>query len=494
MTAAMALGIALGQVAPAHAGDCAQVPETLYLGEHPSDAELGYVDNLQGVAHDSKNWYFTGQGYAFLMKVPVSVDLDSDIDPKDPGTWPPGVSAIMMPASLKAAGYEDLKDLDQFDGFLFVPVAGQDPATGAAKAGIAVFQAANLSYKGVFTLEGWTHASAAFYNMNEHLLYVSRSKVSRSVPLARFAVDTSMLASGLVATAFHPAGDRFLTDEDGGPLDLLFDNVQGATFTPMGDLYLVNGGYSPASADRGGIHLFDPDGHLVDESANGGSDPFNFQYDPSESLTSEEPEGADWWNRDAVPGSPHIEGQLHVILLDNDLVSTDQIFFKHYRVDYSCIADADQDQDGLTNGVEIYGTGTAARERDTDVDGLDDGAEVDVLGTDPFKRDSDGDGVQDADEDLDGDELSNVAEIYIHHTDPVEADTDGDLLGDGFEVAHDSDPLDPDTDDDGILDGLDVQFVQMATSSTCSGPRSDDAGAPGRRPHNRWISTVLMVM
>ncbi|MET8509904.1 hypothetical protein ABZV60_35750 [Streptomyces sp. NPDC004787] len=282
------------------------------------------------MAHDAGNWFFTGQRYAFILRVPVSVSLNSYIDPSDPDTWRSTTQGRLMPKQLRDAGYEDFKDLDQVNGFLFIPVAGTDRSTGRKKAGIAVFKASDLSYLGVHELAGWSHSSAAFFNRRDGFLYVSRSSVSATSPLSRFRVDFSMLASGNVTSAFTKGSDRYLSEKDGLPIQNPFRNIQGATFDPNGELYLVNGLEDPPAVDRGGIHEFDTSGRLVQDSKNGTSD-FNFRYDPSEFPIGEEPEGADWWDLDALPFYPN-RGQLHVILLDNDVFTPDNIFFKHYKV------------------------------------------------------------------------------------------------------------------------------------------------------------------
>jgi len=54
----------------------------------------------------------------------------------------------------------------------------------------------------------------------------------------------------------------------------------------------------------------------------------------------------------------------------------------------------DPDKDGLSN-LEEYTYKTNVREADTDDDGLSDGLEVHVFGTDPVKKDTDGDGISD---------------------------------------------------------------------------------------------------
>jgi len=54
----------------------------------------------------------------------------------------------------------------------------------------------------------------------------------------------------------------------------------------------------------------------------------------------------------------------------------------------------DLDKDGLSN-LDEYTYQTNLREADTDDDGLSDGLEVHVFGTDPLKKDTDGDGISD---------------------------------------------------------------------------------------------------
>jgi hypothetical protein len=118
-------------------------------------------------------------------------------------------------------------------------------------------------------------------------------------------------------------------------------------------------------------------------------------------------------------------------LLDNDL-SADELYFKHYSVDYSCIADGDADGDGLTTATRST---TRGRTRGTLIlmgTSSSDGVELNVLGTNPLDTDSDDDSVLDGDEDPDQDGLSNAAEVNLYGTDP----TDGhrcDQLSDGEE-------------------------------------------------------------
>ena len=111
--------------------------------------------------------------------------------------------------------------------------------------------------------------------------------------------------------------------------------------------------------------------------------------------------------------------------------------------------DADSDDDGLLDGVEVAEgldpQDPTDADLDEDGDGLTNREEIDVTGTDRLVADTDGDGLSD------GDEVSTTA------TDPLDADTDDDGLSDGDELTlHGSDPLLFDTDAGGASDATEV--------------------------------------
>jgi hypothetical protein len=150
----------------------------------------------------------------------------------------------------------------------------------------------------------------------------------------------------------------------------------------------------------------------------------------------------------------------------------------------------DEDADGLVAREEPVCSAidpllTPQTDADTDNDGLADYLEIRDLGTNPCVADSDADGLSDLEE-WDGildpfhsDECERFGGCFIPvasglglGTDPMAYDTDGDGLGDGDELegwsvtltgAGDtvgesilvtSDPLDPDSDNDGFVDGI----------------------------------------
>lgn len=135
------------------------------------------------------------------------------------------------------------------------------------------------------------------------------------------------------------------------------------------------------------------------------------------------------------------------------------------------LTDADSDDDGLTDADEWDDIGTDPNDTDSDDDNLADGDEVNIHGTDPLNEDTDDDGMRDdweiqysldptesADADLDPDEdgLNNLEE-FAAGTNPGEADTDGDGLNDGDEVhEYSTDPNLSDTDEDGLDDAGEI--------------------------------------
>ncbi len=308
-------------------------PEPVFIGDYPSSQETGWSEELQGVAHDDQHWFFTQEDR--LLKIPVDFDLNTGIDRDSP---PPGVLSVPIPPEMAGLGYTHLGDLDHYAGLLFIPVESDD------KSAIAVFRASDLSLV-TFSEVPQDRAAWVAVNPAQGLLYTSGKNVSSEPyaegagPIHRYRFDLEALRR-IVGTDLSVS---FLTSLDFFDLSTGTDQpvrlytMQGGVFSPLGDLSLVSSPNLPV--DPGGITVWDPSGKLIKRSENG-EGAFNFEFHP-DALIREEPEGIDWWDRDTGPASPRISGQLHVILLDNDVFSADDIIFKHYQVSYPCIAGAD---------------------------------------------------------------------------------------------------------------------------------------------------------
>ena len=348
-------------------------PQTTFLGNYPSkdapNSEDWVNGKVQGVAHDENSWFITTQFW--LIKFPVSFDLNTNF------VWPPppGILYTTYPVD----GYTYFSDLDQVNGLLF---AGM---TGPGRKSIAVFRASDLKYLGLkVTVQDDVPWVA--YDPLTNLLYSSDSEHPVD-ELYRYTVDFGALEGlfdaqapddGIVSSAIVYYDKVTLYEADGSPLNPPFaKHIQGGVFTPWGDLYLASGSNEiDFNGARMGIHLFGSDFRIKDESVNSCTYPcFECKFNPNFDDW-QEPEGLDWWNRDIGTASPHISGQLHVLLYDYQLIGPNAWHFKHYDVDYWCADDNDSDGDGLSDLDEIYVYETSVWVADTDQDGFPDGEEV----------------------------------------------------------------------------------------------------------------------
>lgn len=343
-------------------------PVHTYLGNNPHGTDHpDWSDNAQGVANDGQHWFFTNRNALFKYDANWA-----PVDGDDAGK----LGSVTFPPELAALGINHFGDPDHYRGYVLVPFEGD------ATTIIAAFSASDL------TLVDWvdvhsfqTRAGWVAVDPVEQVLYTSTDRIVAGTPLLRYALDVANINNGVHGDFLAPAAPMAILEADGSPVAGQFIYMQGGVFTPLGDLYLSVGkaGDSPEDT-RGGLHLFrrSTDGSaflLVESSVNSStSTGFAYEYHPGSTGLGEEPEGIDWWNRDNATGSPYA-GQLHAILLDNQ-IGDDQIWLKHYRVEYPGAGDHDTDGDGLSDADEMYVHNTDPRLTDTDGDGQPDGAEL----------------------------------------------------------------------------------------------------------------------
>ncbi len=297
-----------------------------YLADYPSNYNPGWAENLQGVAHDQGNWFFTQ--VEKLRKFPLSHDINRNIK----SGIPPGIRMTEMPSPLKHAGYNHFGDLDHYRGFLFIPIegAGKPPVIG-------VFRAQDLVYLGAYTLsqQVWAGWCALRLEVDGLYLYSSNNQIDAANPIFRYRVDLRPIQaspSSVNGVFVHVGTVQLFRGTT--PISIP-QYLQGGEFSPDGShLFLVNG-KSTGRVSDGGIWVFkgSPLSYVAKstESRNPsiwGS--FVYEWHPSR-LGRQEPEGITFWDLDGGQSPQLPGGQLHVILLDND-PGGDEIWLKHYRV------------------------------------------------------------------------------------------------------------------------------------------------------------------
>jgi len=310
----------------------------LFNGEYPSDEETSYSgegsDNIQGITHDDDNWFISQT--LQLWKIPVACDLNND----DDFSHCPGAIHKQLSDYAELAGYNHIGDMSYYEGYVVAAVEAASPQTHA----IVLFRADDLSYVGRAELPGLfpacyvdsqTALSMGWVGIDdEGYVYGAGDCVTWG---HKYSLNWDQLPGAPVTLTFVEQID-FL-DENGAALELL--HTQGGVFSESGDLlYMLTGviaGDCPYGSDvdegymeeNGGIHVFDTQSwRRVERSTNGTGGHFDYEFHPGLLGGCDEPEGITIWDLDERCGSdpncaPGIRGQLHAVMLDNDLAPDD---------------------------------------------------------------------------------------------------------------------------------------------------------------------------
>ena len=296
------------------------------IGTYPDQVDTVYAEDVQGLAHSGDSWFITKSGDegAVLYKIPVTQDLG----------FPFGFnSTTPLTSGLASHGYTKFKAMDSrknpTNGLWYILIGVE----GSSGAGLAFYDE-NLNFKGVAKLPKQDAAGWCAID-NAGKVY---SAVNNTSHLNCYEFDWEALAlSGTVPSKLEPVNKINLQNANGNPLTMV--EYQGGDFTPEGDKLFIVTGFFGVSTSPHGIHVFDVSAssntfRRIRKSSQGGL--FKYNYDPGCSVGNfecEEPEGLTFW--DLTDGrAPNINGELHVLLLDNDadtiIVDDDDIYIKHY--------------------------------------------------------------------------------------------------------------------------------------------------------------------
>jgi HYR domain len=322
-----------------------------YLGNNPDEGNPGWHEEVQGLGHDADFWYISQNppiGVSFpagtlfggpaLWRVPVTHDLGDGVSC---GSGSVSCSRL-IDTPLLAHGYNHYGDIDTYEfggrSYLLVPIENGDLGPG-----LAIFRAdATLAFLAFAPFPEQTHAGWVAVDPTGLLL----SSEAASVPqFNRYYLDwAAFQATGETAFTLDLRAPILLQDESGAALELLA--AQGGEYSDDGQLLYFSNGYGDFDQATWGVHVFETRAgsgaecgsagdpctiaHRVEHSHNGsGGFAFEFQHD---TPFREEPEGLTFWDLDADGRAPGLRGQVHVVLLDNDLLTADDVYVKHYRL------------------------------------------------------------------------------------------------------------------------------------------------------------------
>lgn len=265
---------------------------------------------MQGVTHDGASWYFTAAArkwngvHGRIWKVPITTDLNQA---------PPAIRDNPF-----AGVYNHFGDLVHVDGKLYVALErnGGNGRDGA----FAVFDTALAPYgwgkipddSPQLTVGAGGFAPWIAYNPKDGLFYSSRFD---SAQLHRYAIDVDgHVGHGTPRVRITYAGSVLLRDGNGNPTGLT--RIQSGKFSASGRLYIAG------DVADGGIYVVDPsDGRiqtLIDVPVDRG-------------WKNEELEGLDLVDLGAAH-APGITSQIHVIVIENNLLRADAWSFRHFDV------------------------------------------------------------------------------------------------------------------------------------------------------------------
>lgn len=294
-----------------------------YIGSRPDQGGTNYAEQVQGITHDSNNW-FISQMWG-LWKIPVGLDLAEPIEC--------GVAGVICAHSddlntLGSLGYDHIGDIDhyQFDasaGFVLLPLEDLEGDTHATPA-IAVFDATTLRYITLTELSAPLHTSASWVAIGpDGLVYTSSFAEFGWVYLYRLDWD-KLVQNGELSLQYESKFE--LLDESGELLPL---GPQGGVLSPSGKLlYITNGTWKDYDNHKDGISVFDMQtGRRIAHSTKAAGEPFWFGYETG-LMSQEEPEGLTIWDLDDG-GAPGISGQLHVLVLDLG-AGADDVYIRHF--------------------------------------------------------------------------------------------------------------------------------------------------------------------
>ncbi|MBN2443225.1 MAG: hypothetical protein JXJ04_17830 [Spirochaetales bacterium] len=288
-------------------------PDMTYLGNYPNAVEYsnGNSNDMQGIAHDSYNWYVSRALYGTtsgcydsrLWKVAVDKNLNSSPSFTVSNPW----KGIL----------NHFGDIDYFSSYVIVALEKGDGISPRAGIGVFNYNLVPLNYATIPTIPNsdanqGSSCSWVAYNPKDYLIYSSKANATY---INAYQLSSKNVAGEIQFTLTYKKSIR-LRDANGNPITI--NHIQGGDISDSGKLYLA------VNVEPYAIQVVDLNNGRV-------------QYKKSVNFTtgslSDEIEGITVWDLDAIP-SRHsgVSGQIHMQMINNDWIDSDNYYLKHFRV------------------------------------------------------------------------------------------------------------------------------------------------------------------
>ncbi len=285
---------------------------------YPDDADdPRWSEEAQGVTvTEDEQWVFSTNNAAEdpqIFRRPLTADLDVN--------YPLNFEVNeTKPALAYQEPYTHMGGCDSFAGDVYVAV--EYGATEINRVFVFSVTTSSIVWRGAAFVRqnDGTQSNASSATICELSLFMFVSKFDGSP----FTLQTYRIDGSLGIAAEFPFIANFpLYDENGVPLNM--NRIQGMDISPRGHLYVVNDEVLDQGAKKGGVHGFDlTSGRRVtflgiDYSTGGGS-------------LSKELQDVAIFDLAAVPADSNVEGEIHVLALNNDLIENDNVSIFHISV------------------------------------------------------------------------------------------------------------------------------------------------------------------
>lgn len=275
---------------------------------YPSGAQYNWTDNLQGIASDGRWWYVSANtnGERGSRSTARLYRAKPQSLARDLAVWVKPLSQTGL------TGCSHIGDIDYRAGTIYVAVDGCKDH----RAKVGMFGRETLAYQGAFDLPGlaraggvaWSPADNHLYALNRRLdgLRIYGVRASSTGAMAELVREIPLLARG---------GSRFRGNR-----------LQGLKFTEDGRMYVV---FDDVDFSKAGVYEFQ-----IDSNAARLSSFLRVPHGCTGMLTCTKGNGMYLGDEieglliERITGGPY-RGDLHVLMIDNDL-GQDDVYFEHF--------------------------------------------------------------------------------------------------------------------------------------------------------------------